>query len=184
MKGLFGRHDEMAWGPRGPGRGRHHGGGRGEGGRGFGHGGLRLVLLKLIEQRPSHGYELIKEIEQRTGGHRAPSPGVVYPALSWLEDGGFITITTGEDSRKQASITEAGRAFLAEQATDVDRLMALLDAGGDAPGGEGHEYAPLFRAMDNLKGALRTRSLRPLSKTEIETIVDWIDDLARKIERS
>ena len=64
-------------------------GGRSEG-RGFGHGGLRLVLLKLLSEKPSHGYELIKAIEERFKGGYSPSPGVIYPTLNWLEDEGFI----------------------------------------------------------------------------------------------
>lgn len=168
---------------RGFGRGGPHGGGRGRHGRGFGHGGLRLVLLKLIQDRPRHGYELIKEIEERSQGRYVPSPGVVYPALSWLEDGGFITIEPGEDGRKLARITPAGERFLEEQAGELDRLAAMMQGGAEEGRGGIHEYAALFRAMHNLKAALRTRGLRPLAKTEVETIVDWIDELARKIER-
>jgi DNA-binding PadR family transcriptional regulator len=154
--------------------------GRERGRGGFGHGGLRLVLLKLIEDKPSHGYELIKAIEERFKGAYSPSPGVVYPTLSWLEDEGFITVTPGEDGRKQAQITDAGRAFLAERAEDVERLFDMMN---DERAEHG-DYAPLFRAMHNLKAALRTRGLKPLNKTEIEAIVDLIDDLAKKIERS
>ncbi|ESQ89017.1 PadR family transcripitonal regulator [Asticcacaulis sp. AC460] len=161
--------------------GGHRFGGRGRrDGRGFGHGGLRLVLLKFISEKPSHGYELIKAIEEQFQGGYAPSPGIVYPALSWLEDGGFIVITTDADNRKVASITEAGQALLAERAEDLERLF---ETAADKPGNR-EDYAPLYRAMDNLKAALRTRAIRPMSKTDIENIVDWIDDLARKIERS
>lgn len=151
---------------------------RGRGG--FGHGGLRLVLLKLIEEKPSHGYELIKEIEERFKGAYSPSPGVVYPTLSWLEDEGLITVTPGEDGRKQAAITDAGRAFLTERADEIERLFDLMN---DERADHG-DYAPLFRAMHNLKAVLRSRGMKPLNKTEIEAIVDLIDDLAKKIERS
>jgi DNA-binding PadR family transcriptional regulator len=172
------------FGGRGFGGRGFFGGGRegfgGREGRGFGHGGLRLVLLKLISEKPSHGYELIKAIEERFNGGYSPSPGVVYPTLSWLEDEGYITIATGEDGRKQASITDAGNAFLAEKAEDVERLFDRMN---DERSGFS-DYAPLFRAMQNLKSAIKTRGLRPLSKTEIEAVVDMIDDLARKIERS
>ncbi len=154
-------------------------GGRGEG-RGFGHGGLRLVLLKLIDEKPSHGYELIKAVEERFKGGYSPSPGVIYPTLSWLEDEGFITIAVGEDGRKQASITDAGKAYLAEKAEDVDRLFDMMN---DERADMG-DYAPLFRAMHNLKGALKTRGMKPMNKSEIEAIVDLIDDVAKKIERS
>jgi DNA-binding PadR family transcriptional regulator len=155
-------------------------GGRGRDGRGFGHGGLRLVLLKLIGEKPSHGYELIKEIEERFNGAYTPSPGVIYPTLSWLEDEGFITVTPGDDGRKQAQITEAGQAHLAEKADEVARLFDLMKQERAEHG----DYAPLFRAMHNLKAALRSRGMRPMNKGEIEAIVDMIDDLAKTIERS
>lgn len=155
-------------------------GGRGRDGRGFGHGGLRLVLLKLISEKPSHGYELIKEIEERFNGAYTPSPGVIYPTLSWLEDEGFITVTPGDDGRKQAQITEAGIAHLAEKADEVERLFDMMKHERAEHG----DYAPLFRAMHNLKAALKSRGMRPLNKGEIEAIVDMIDDLAKKIERS
>lgn len=154
---------------------------RGRGGRGFGHGGLRLVLLKLLSDKPSHGYELIRAIEDHFNGQYAPSPGIVYPALSWLEDGGFITITPDAEGRKVAAITEAGTAFLAERAEEVERLFAEAPAAG-AP--DGPDFASVFRAMDNLKAALRNRASRPLTQDELHTIVDGIDDLARRIERS
>jgi DNA-binding PadR family transcriptional regulator len=147
--------------------------------RGFGHGGLRLVLLKLISEKPSHGYELIKAIEDRFNGAYSPSPGVIYPTLSWLEDEGFITIAAGEDGRKSATITEAGIAHLAEKAEQVEQLFSMMDGQRSEHG----DYAPLFRAMSNLKAALRTRGMRPMSKTDIEAVVDLIDETARKIER-
>ena len=156
-------------------------GGRREG-RGFGHGGLRLVLLKLISEKPAHGYELIKAIEERSKGAYAPSPGVIYPTLSWLEDEGFITVDPGEDGRKMAHITDAGRTFLAEKAEAVDALFAAMDEGEDDS--RRSDYAPLFRAMQNLGSAVKMRGLKPMAKADIEAIVDMIDDLAKKIERS
>ncbi|WP_443747746.1 PadR family transcriptional regulator [Asticcacaulis solisilvae] len=155
-------------------------GGRGRDGRGFGHGGLRLVILKLLAEKTSHGYELIKEIEERFNGAYTPSPGVIYPTLSWLEDEGYITVLRGDDGRKQAEITDAGRAHLTEKAEEVERLFSMMSQERAEHG----DYAPLFRAMHNLKAALRSRGMRPLGKTEIEAIVDMIDDLAKKIERS
>jgi DNA-binding PadR family transcriptional regulator len=148
-------------------------------GRGLGHGGLRLVLLRLIGEKPSHGYELIREVDERFKGAYVPSPGVVYPTLSWLEDEGYITIAAGEDGRKQASITESGQTFLNDNAEQVDALFARMEQAG----GEHGDYAPLFRAMHNLKATLKTRGMKPLGKAEIEAIVDLIDDAAKKIER-
>jgi DNA-binding PadR family transcriptional regulator len=152
-------------------------GGRGEG-RGFGHGGLRLVLLKLLSEKPSHGYELIKAIEERFKGGYSPSPGVIYPTLNWLEDEGFITIVPGDDGRKQAAITEAGLAFLAEKTEEVDALFERMNQGGE----DGHgDYSQLMRAMGNLKMALKMRGMKPLNQDQIDQAVELIDDLARKI---
>ena len=151
--------------------------GRGEG-RGFGHGGLRLVLLKLINEKPSHGYELIKAIEERFKGGYSPSPGVIYPTLNWLEDEGFITIEPGDDGRKQAHITEAGQAFLAEKAEEVDVLFERMNQGGNEEHGD---YSQLFRAMGNLKMALKMRGMKPLNQDQIDAAVEMIDELARKI---
>jgi len=176
----FGRGFAGPFGGReGMGRGFGRFGGRGDG-RGFGHGGLRLVLLKLIADKPSHGYELIKAIEEKSGGAYAPSPGVIYPTLSWLEDEGFITVTPGEDGRKQATITEAGQAHLAEKAEQVDDLFGQMN--GDQS--EHGNYAPLLRAMHNLKAAVRLRGMKPMSQDEINAIVDLLDETAKKIERS
>ncbi|MGA9659528.1 MAG: PadR family transcriptional regulator, partial [Asticcacaulis sp.] len=130
-------------------------------------------------EKPSHGYELIKAIEDRFNGAYSPSPGVIYPTLSWLEDEGFITITAGEDGRKSAQITEAGQAHLAEKTEAIDELFNLMDGRGSEQG----DYGPIFRAMGNLKASLKTRGMKAMNKTEIEAVVDMIDDLAKKIER-
>jgi DNA-binding PadR family transcriptional regulator len=153
-------------------------GGRGEG-RGFGHGGLRLVLLRLISEKPSHGYELIKEVEERFKGGYSPSPGVIYPTLNWLEDEGFITIQPGDDGRKSAHITEAGQAFLAEKAEEIDILFERMNQGGE--GGEHGDYTQLMRAMGNLKMALKMRGMKPLNQDQIDAAVEMIDELARKV---
>src|SRR5262249_45140783 len=94
------------------------GGGFGPGGRAFWSGGrklasgdLQLVLLALLAERPSHGYELIKALEERSGGFYTPSPGMVYPALTWLEEVGYASVTA-EGAKKLYSITETGRAYL------------------------------------------------------------------------
>src|SRR4051812_37924481 len=101
MRG-FGRH--------GGGRGEYRGEGR-RGSRLFDYGELRLLVLALIAQAPAHGYELIKTIEDRFGGSYTPSPGVIYPTLSWLEDMGYATVEA-EGGRKSYAITEAGTTFL------------------------------------------------------------------------
>ncbi|WP_376795425.1 PadR family transcriptional regulator [Thermogemmatispora sp.] len=87
----------------------------------FGRGDLKYVLLELLQERPMHGYEMMKVLEERAGGFYAPSPGSIYPTLQMLEDRGFITSSEVE-GRKVYTITEAGRAFLAEHQREMERF--------------------------------------------------------------
>ena len=103
-------------------RGHRHGGwgGRGFFGRGFGEGrgrmfdagDVKLVILKLLSEQPSYGYQLIKTMEQRLSGGYAPSPGVIYPTLTMLEEEGLATATS-ENNKKVYSVTPEGLEFLA-----------------------------------------------------------------------
>lgn len=157
-------------------RGRHGGGGRM-----FEQGALRLVILRLIEEAPRHGYELIKEIEDRLGGAYSPSPGVIYPTLTLLEEQELIRQEAEAEGKKRYAITEAGQRFLAENAAEVEALFARMAEAG--AGGAGR--AQLYRAMHNLRTALRLRLGRGrLSEDELRAIVTTLDATAREIERS
>src|SRR5215472_14792001 len=114
------RHGELGEGRRGF-RGRWGGGMRM-----FGAGDLRYVILQLISEKPSHGYEIIKSIEERLGGAYAPSPGVVYPMLTMLEEMGYANSTT-EGTRKLYAITEEGSKALAENKAMVDALFSRIE---------------------------------------------------------
>lgn len=165
-------------------RGRHHGPGRGgrHGGRLFDYGELRLLLLAIIADAPSHGYELIKTVEDRFGGSYSPSPGVIYPTLSWLDDMGYAAIEPAEGGRKRYSITPEGKAFLAANRAAIDDLMARA---GKGPGGREGVPAPVVRAMENLKLAMRLR-LRggELSEESAEAIAAALDLAAKTVEKS
>lgn len=91
-------------------------------GRMLASGDLRLVVLYLIEDQPRHGYDIIKVLEERTKGLYAPSPGIVYPALTFLEEAGYATSSL-EGNKKVYSITEAGRAHLAENRDAVETTL-------------------------------------------------------------
>lgn len=86
---------------------------------------LQLMLLALIAEQARHGYELIKAIETRSNGFYTPSPGMVYPALTYLEELGFVTVEQ-EGNRKRYEIAEAGRAHLAANRDQVDMILAKL----------------------------------------------------------
>lgn len=114
-----------------PGMGRGDWGGFGENfriGRMLASGDLRLVALFLIEQQPRHGYDLIKAIEEKSAGFYSPSPGIVYPALTFLEEAGYVT-SAADGNKKLYTITEEGRAHLAD---NRDAIQATLDFLGKA----------------------------------------------------
>ncbi|WP_431823882.1 PadR family transcriptional regulator [Burkholderia sp. F1] len=94
-------------------------------GRQFSADDLQLMLLALLADQPSHGYELIKALDTRSNGFYSPSPGMVYPALTYLEEVGFVA-SQAEGNRKRYALTDAGRAHLDAQHERVDMLFARL----------------------------------------------------------
>jgi DNA-binding PadR family transcriptional regulator len=133
--GFFGRH------------GRH---GRGGGddfrtGRKLGAGDLQLLLLHLLQENPRHGYELIKEMESRTSGYYSPSPGVIYPALTYLEEIGFTSVEA-EGNKKLYRITETGSAFLKENQQTAEAMLSELSEFG-------RRFARAQKAMNEDEGA-------------------------------
>lgn len=162
---------------------RHGRGGRHGGGRLFDYGELRLLLLAMIAERPWHGYELIKAIEERFGGSYSPSPGVIYPTLAWLDDMGYAAIEPVEAGRKRYRITAEGEAFLVANRAAADELLARVGPVGR----EGSEAvpAPMVRAMENLKLALRLRIQRgSIDAAAAEAIAAALDAAAQTVERS
>ncbi|URW76204.1 PadR family transcriptional regulator [Sphingomonas donggukensis] len=157
------------------------GGGRGRR-RMFAGDELRLVLLKLIEETPRHGYDLIREIEERTGGAYAPSPGVVYPTLTMLADMGLIGEQPSDDAKKVFAITTAGQAHLTEREEEVAALMERLGALGAMR--ERSSRGPVKRAMGNLRQVLQHRlGGGEVEQDTLHAIADILDDAARRIER-
>jgi DNA-binding PadR family transcriptional regulator len=172
---------------------RDGGGRRGRGGRSdhtdldlrrfFAHGDLRLVILRLIADKPRHGYEIIKEIEERVAGAYSPSPGVIYPTLTLLEELGYVAVSPGEGARKLHAITDAGRAFLTANQPAVEALFARMEQANQARGGG---PAPqILRAMENLKLALRLRlGQGPLSEEQVTAVAAALDAAAVDVERT
>lgn len=151
-------------------------------GRMFDGGELRLVLLKLIADEPRHGYDLIKAVEELTGGAYAPSPGVVYPTLTLLDDMGLIAEDRAKGTRKRFSVTADGTAHLAERAEEVEELMARLAALGEAR--NSGDAAAVRRAAMNLRHVLANKLRKGgVDEQHIDEIVGWIDELARRIEK-
>jgi DNA-binding PadR family transcriptional regulator len=95
-------------------------------GRRFSAGELQTILLALLEERPSHGYELIKTLEERSGGFYVPSPGVIYPALTYLEETGLAEVEN-DGAKKLYKITGAGRQKVEENRAAIDQTLAKLE---------------------------------------------------------
>jgi len=180
-------------GPRGRfrggwgGFGQHFGrGGDGPGGFGRRRGlydseELRLVLLSLIAEQPRHGYDLIREIEERTGGQYAPSPGVIYPTLTMLQDMGLIAEENAAGTRKVYAATAEGKAHLAENKEEVTALLARIAELASAQRGD---RAPVRRALRNLHAALAEKVSRSDSDELMHKIAALLDEVTQKIERS
>jgi len=147
----------------------------------FDGGELRLVLLKLIADKPRHGYDLIRAIEERTGGAYAPSPGIVYPTLTMLSEMGLIDEQLADGARKLFAITPEGTAHLAEHDAEVVSMLARLDALGAMR--ERTDAVPIRRALHNLRSVLQSRLGEGLDKDRMHDAVELIDEAARKIER-
>ena len=179
----------------------------GVGGRGFGWHGFRagrklggddlqLVVLALLADKPYHGYEIMKALEERSGGFYSPSPGMVYPALTYLEEIGYASVTA-EGAKKLYQITAEGRAYLEENRRVVDAILAQLAwvsdkmehvrrvfSGDDAPGGEGEERrrgwsAELHAARCALRAALA--EIGALSAAEQQRVAEILERAAREI---
>lgn len=182
MPGFFGFdpddfHFDFRGGPRGRGPGGRH-----SRKRMFESGELRLVLLKLLSDQPRHGYELIKAIEELTGGQYAPSPGIVYPTLSMLEDIGFIAEAESPDAKRVYAATDAGVTHLADNEEEVETLIDRLSGMGRRRKGE--QRPEIGRAIGNMMAALKNRVARDGWSDELlGDVVDILDEAAKKIER-
>lgn len=167
------RHGRHGWG------GHRHGGG----GRMFGQGDLRYVVLALIAEQPRHGYEIIKEIETRAGGAYAPSPGVIYPLLTMLEEMGLARLDASEGAKKRYAITPEGEADLAGNKAAVEHLFARMAAVRESAGSG--RPPQVVRAIENLRLALQLRLERgSLTEDQAQAIAAAIDAAATAIERS
>ena len=138
-------------------------------GRMLATGDLRLIALGLIAEQPRHGYEIIKVLEDKTAGWYSPSPGMVYPTLTFLEEAGYVTAQT-EGAKKLYTITEEGRAHLEENRDFVDAVLERMAALGQkvtsmrrrfGRGDDADEHPrtpPLVRAaFDNLRAVAMQR---------------------------
>jgi DNA-binding PadR family transcriptional regulator len=189
-RGGGGRHGHGGFG----GHGRRHGMGDDDmmrPGRMLGQGDLKLVALVLIAEQPRHGYDIIKLLEDKTDGWYAPSPGIVYPTLTYLEEAGYAAATM-DGAKKLYAITEEGRAYLADNRAAADAVIARLDSAGEriarmrerfGDGEQAGRLPPLVRAaLDNLR-AVAAKRLGEDAEAET-SVVEILARAAADVRRS
>ena len=181
----IGRHGRGRHGHHGFGRGGRHGMGGGDErpGRMLAQGDLRLIALALIDEQPRHGYDIIKVFEEKTAGWYSPSPGIVYPTLTYLEEAGYLT-SQSDGSKRLYSITAEGRAHLKDNRAFADALIERLTAAGERmaqqrdemdDGRHGSRMPRLVRAaMENLRDVAVERL-----KNDADAEAKVVDVLAR-----
>lgn len=155
--------------------------GRERGGRGprvFAPGDLKLLLLALIAEQPCHGYDLIRQIESLFDGAYSPSPGVIYPTLTFLEESELI-LGDAEAGKKRYAITEAGRQSLSDQAIALDGVRMRIDVSKRSL--RGHDRPPeIHEAVHNLRHALQMHHGR-WTPEEILRVRDLLNNTAKAV---
>ena len=170
------------WGGPGSGhagpRGRH---GWGRGGRMFEQGDLKYVILQLLSEKPRHGYEIIKALEERLGGTYSPSPGAVYPTLTLLEDMGYATETTGDGGKKVYEITPEGRAYLEQNKGAVDEIFDRIS--DFATSFFGPPMVEVHQAFKNVARATYATATRIKDPAKLHQIREVLDRAVAEIEK-
>ncbi|ALQ05438.1 PadR family transcriptional regulator [Pseudomonas brassicacearum] len=144
----------------------------------FAAGDLKLLSLALIAEQPCHGYDLIRRIENMFDGAYSPSPGVIYPTLSFLEMSAMVTCGV-DDGKKCYSVTDAGRLILEDQAQALDEVRTRIEISKRTL--RGHDRPPeIQEAVYNLRHALQKHPGH-WSPEEIRRVRDLLNDTAKAI---
>ena len=153
--------------------------------RPFERGGIKFAIMGLLKDKPRHGYDIIRAMEEHSKGMYTPSAGAIYPILQALEDRDLLASTT-EGGKRVYSVTQAGLAFLEENKEDArrhrDRWMAQL-----GPGGHGEGWSAMSDARETIEemmGAVRTTAGDPAKRSEIREVLEEaakkVGDIARR----
>ena len=146
----------------------------------FEQGDLKYVILRLLDEKPRHGYDIIKELEQRFGGAYSPSPGTVYPTLTMLEDLGYARATLEEGGKKIFEITDEGRAHLAEHRSTVDDIFErIAQFTGQLFGGGMGELHEAFKTLGRVT-YMTARARR--DPEQLRKIQEILERASREIE--
>ena len=148
----------------------------------FGPGEIRLALLSMLESGPKHGYELMKELETKSGGIYKASAGAIYPALQQLEDEGMVTSDAAAGKRIY-SLTEAGKAELQREAESVRKIWQRAEQAGDWGPWVGMDSAEVMRpAAELMKSALRAATRGSRDSAKIAKIREILERAKKEIE--
>lgn len=144
---------------------------------------IRLLILHLLEKNSAHGYELIKSVEALATGEYVPSPGIIYPNLTLLEEMGYIQAMDSQSSKKAWQLTAEGKAALVQQSDKVSAIIDRLASLGVL--GDNRRIPELQRAIHNFRVAINTRlSKGDIPQETLYKIIDTLDKAAKDIERS
>lgn len=146
----------------------------------FDQGHLKYLILQLLEEKPRHGYEIIKEIEDRFGGTYSPSPGTVYPTLTLLEDLGYARAKPEEGGRKIYEITDEGRAHLAENKPLIDDIFSKIEDFAQSIFGE--PMMDVNRGLKNVASAIYGSKRHGRTAEQVRKIREILERAAAEIE--
>lgn len=147
----------------------------------FEQGDLKYVILQLLSEKPRHGYEIIKALEERMGGTYSPSPGAVYPTLTMLEDMGYAKETTGDGGKKIYEITSEGLAYLEQNKGAVDEIFDRI--GDFATSFFGPPMVEIHQAFKNIARATYSTATHLKDPEKLKAIKEALDRAAAEIEK-
>jgi DNA-binding PadR family transcriptional regulator len=159
---------------------RFWGGHRGE--RIFHKGDFKYLILDLLKEKPRHGYEIIREMEEKFGGFYTPSPGAVYPNLQWLEDMNYVTVQA-QDGKKIYTITEEGLKFLSEKEKETEEVKKQMkDWWGSWNTEFRNDMRDVMRSLGDL-GRMIGQKTRQAGQDKFPQVKEVIADAVKEIER-
>lgn len=152
----------------------------GPGARLFERGGIKFAILEHVKEKPSHGYDIIRDMEERSGGFYSPSPGTIYPNLQALEDRDLVT-STNEEGKKVYSITEAGLEYLEKHKERAKSHRERFDAHwGPGPAGEG--WTAMTDIRDTLGDIRRVVRRSAPHADKLKEIAAVLDEAAARVK--
>jgi len=161
-------------------RSRFWGGHRGE--RIFHKGDFKYLILDLLKEKPRHGYEIIREMEEKFGGFYTPSPGAVYPTLQWLEDMNYVTVQA-QDGKKTYTITEEGLKFLSEKQKETEEVKKQMKEWWGSWNTEFRdEMRDVMHSLGDL-GRMIGQKTRQAGQDKLPQVKEAIANAAKEIER-